>query len=371
MKNDGRDCHCGTIFKKEAVRMETSMHYPFIYFLYDTNQVLVYKIQALEYITITDVMRKGEWQGFELQPSESFTAFHHEQSTPQQGWSFFVAQEQLHYFVEIINDYIQQVMTTTSAQMVHIVCSESAAGSLRVALAPPKYVIGFPEDLSIGPLWKLDEKRGQAFRDEWLRENINDGMDDFVNLNKLMNTIREIQDIPSNLPIYIWYGHNAEEQCGLRFLLYLLRDKTNEVVLIDTGEQDAINRHWNIELYAKKKLSAKERLIFQQQWESLAQTKDVCRLWLHQQIQAVPEHDYDKLIVSTLRQLHEEQGDTDFIHTGTFISALLTRMDAPPNIFFLEYRIRYLVYSGVFGLKGIPKSMHHYSVRIRQKTSLA
>ncbi|QSB08786.1 DUF1835 domain-containing protein [Lysinibacillus fusiformis] len=351
--------------------METSMHYPFIYFLYDTNQVLVYKIQALEYITITDVMRKGEWQGFELQPSELFTAFYHEQSTPQQGWSFFVAQEQLHHLVEIINDYIQQVMTTTSAQMVHIVCSESAAGSLRVALAPPKYVIGFPEDLSIGPLWKLDEKRGQAFRDKWLRENINDGMDDFVNLNKLMNTIREIQDIPSNLPIYIWYGHNAEEQCGLRFLLYLLRDKTNEIVLIDTGEQDAINRHWDIELYAKKKLSAKERLIFQQQWESLAQTKDVCRLWLHQQIQAVPENDYDKLIVSTLRQLHEEQGDTDFIHTGTFISALLTRMDAPPNIFFLEYRIRYLVYSGVFELKGIPKSMHHYSVKIRQKTSLA
>lgn len=165
---------------------------------------------------------------------------------------FFVAQEQLHHLVVIINDYIQQVMTTTSAQMVHIVCSESAAGSLRVALAPPKYVIGFPEDLSIGPLWKLDEKRGQAFRDKWLRENINDGMDDFVNLNKLMNTIREIQDIPSNLPIYIWYGHNAEEQCGLRFFLYLLCDKTNEVVLIDTRKQDAINRHWDIELYAKR-----------------------------------------------------------------------------------------------------------------------
>ncbi len=39
--------------------METSMHYPFIYFFYGTNQVLVYKIQALEYITIEDVMRRG------------------------------------------------------------------------------------------------------------------------------------------------------------------------------------------------------------------------------------------------------------------------------------------------------------------------
>lgn len=47
--------------------METSMYYPFIYFFYDTNQVLVYRIQALEYITVADVMRKGEWQGYELE----------------------------------------------------------------------------------------------------------------------------------------------------------------------------------------------------------------------------------------------------------------------------------------------------------------
>ena len=46
--------------------METSMHYPFIYFFYGTNQVLVYKIQALEYITIEDVMRKGNGRGMSL-----------------------------------------------------------------------------------------------------------------------------------------------------------------------------------------------------------------------------------------------------------------------------------------------------------------
>ena len=137
--------------------METSMHYPFIYFLYDTNQVLVYKIQALEYITITDVMRKGNGRGLSFSHLNHLRRFIMSKARLSRD-GLFVAQEQLHHLVEIINDYIQQVMTTTSAQMVHIVCSESAAGSLRVALAPPKYVIGFPEDLSIGPLWKLDEK---------------------------------------------------------------------------------------------------------------------------------------------------------------------------------------------------------------------
>jgi hypothetical protein len=33
---------------------------------------------------------------------------------------------------------------------------------------------------------------------------------------------------------------------------------------------------------------------------------------------------------------------------------------------FLEYRIRHLVYTGVLELKGIPKSMRHYSVKLRK-----
>lgn len=87
--------------------------------------------------------------------------------------------------------------------------------------------------MSIGPLWKLDEKRGQAFRHEWLMENINDGMDDFVNYHHFMNTIREIQDIPRHLPIYIWYGDNIEEQCGLRFsFIYYVKKRMKSILSI-------------------------------------------------------------------------------------------------------------------------------------------
>ncbi|MGE7694209.1 hypothetical protein ACQKNC_08805 [Lysinibacillus sp. NPDC094177] len=40
-------------------------------------------------------------------------------------------------------------------------------------------------------------------------------------------------------------------------------------------------------------------------------------------------------------------------------------MDELPSVYFLECRIRFLVYSGVLALKGIPKSMGHYSVKLR------
>ncbi len=60
----------------------------------------------------------------------------------------------------------------------------------------------------------------------------------------------------------------------------------------------------------------------------------------------------------------------DFIQTGTFLLELLARMEEPPNIFYLEYRIRYLIYNGTLALKGIPKSMRDYCVKICRKTSL-
>lgn len=107
--------------------METMKHYPFIYFLYERNQVLVYKIQTLDYITLANVVEKGEWEGYELLPSEPFTTFRHEQSYPKEGWSFWVAAEHLSHLVDTIHDYIQlqrKSMMTTTAQVVHIVCSE-------------------------------------------------------------------------------------------------------------------------------------------------------------------------------------------------------------------------------------------------------
>ncbi|MGE7749032.1 DUF1835 domain-containing protein [Lysinibacillus fusiformis] len=239
-----------------------------------------------------------------------------------------------------------------------------------MALAPPKYVIGFPEDLSIGPLWKLDEERGQACRQKWLMENSNDEVDNFVGHNKLKEAIREIRDIPSHLPIYIWCGDNIEEQCGLRFFIYLLRDQHNEIFLIHTNGQQVIERQWNPNLYEKKRLSVKERLKFLQQWEGLAESTAVLRQWEQQHIQEVSENFYDSLIVKRLKEIHQEQGHVDFIQTGTFLLELLARMDESPNIFYLEYRIRYLIYNGTLALKGIPKSMWDYYVKICQKTSL-
>ena len=80
--------------------------------------------------------------------------------------------------VEVINKYIEKyrnllAFSASSVEAgykvgaVHIVFSETAAVSLRVGLERSKVVIGFPDSFSIGPLWRLNEKMGQTFRNEW------------------------------------------------------------------------------------------------------------------------------------------------------------------------------------------------------------
>ncbi len=363
----------------------------------DPNVVFVYKIETQNYLTLSDLTESGEWQTFEIKHEDEFEAFNHEENKPLEGKGYFIQQNNMNIMVEVINTYIQKyrhLLTFTvgsrvvgyQAGAVHIVSSESAAGSLRVGLERPKVVIGFPDLFSIGPLWKMDEKIGQISRNEWFYENINLEQDDYEYENKFANTLREIEDIPKHVPIHIWYGNNADEQTGLRFLLYLLRDKTNDVYLINSTElyekyktpkfkSQQIFHTGHIKpkdlgiLFKKNSknqpLSNQKRIQLQREWNSLSQTKEVLRQWMNNEIKGVQENYHDSLIINTIEKLHNKKEEKEFIKTGKVIGEILAEMNGLVNAFFLEYRIRHLIYSGVLELRGIPKSMRHYSVKLR------
>lgn len=358
--------------------MKVKVHFPFVYFSIEPNIVAVYKIKSLEYVNLTDVINIGEWEAYELQHSHQFEVFNHDKSKPSENpWSFYLEQEELYTIVEMINDVIQQQRSGAkheSITVVHITCSELAAGSLRVALAPPRHIIAFPDDLSIGPVCQLEAKLGQTFRKEWLFENINNEQDDHIEFNKFVNSLREIDNIPEYIPIYIWVGNNANEQCLLRFFLYLLKDKANEIYLMQTSEH---NKYGDTGLLSSlqlsqlflnsknKPLTVQEKLSLQKEWGHLSQTRNVLRRWENGEIKSVSEDYFDALIINTIEKLHQDHAMKDFIKTGAVIVELISQMEECPNVFYLEYRIRFLVYHGVLALKGVPKSMRHYCVKLR------
>ncbi|MDN3451546.1 DUF1835 domain-containing protein [Planococcus sp. APC 3906] len=269
------------------------------------------------------------------------------------------------------------------SEAVHIITSESTAGSLRVAIHGPKNVIGFPDAFSIGPLWKLDEKTGQDARKEWLFANINPGetADDYA--NKFRNALLQIDDIAQDVPIYLWFGDNAEEQTGLCFYLYLLREKKNEIFLLNTTqpykkyftEDDSASFHTGLldakilkRFFEEEKhmeaLTEEQRVDYLEQWNALSETTDVLRIWKDGRIAAVPENHYDALILETVEKLQKEQRDNDYVLAARVVGDIVARMDEYIVYFFLEYRIRKLVDERALEIKGITKSMRDYGVKL-------
>lgn len=270
---------------------------------------------------------------------------------------------------------------------VHIACGESPAGSLRVGLGRENKVIGFPDFFAVGPIRELHHEAGRKHRYEWLRDHLNypnDFMEEEYE-SRFSKTLAEIDAIPPYVPIVIWTAENADEQTGMRYLLYLLREKSNDVFLINTtiAFQELFNtsqyqyyyfhtgevlpEKLNIIYQEKltKPLAIEERTRFEKEWMALSKTMGIVRIWEGNKIQDVNENYFDELIVSTAHKLHAKQKEKEFIKSGRIIGDVYGQIDTIVSDAFLEYRLRSLVYKGVFKIKGIPKGMRYYSVKLR------
>ncbi|MBV7509677.1 DUF1835 domain-containing protein [Bacillus sp. sid0103] len=272
-------------------------------------------------------------------------------------------------------------------EAVHIVCGESAAGSLKVGLGRENKIIGFPDFFAVGPIWELHKEVGRNHRYEWLRDHLN-YQDDFIEEEyerRFLNTLSEIDAILAQVPIVIWTAENANEQTGVCFLLYLLKEKTNPIYLMNTtiAYQELFNTSEYQYFYfhtgevmpeklkaiyqkkLSKPLTVRERSQFEKEWLSLSDSKGVVRIWESNKIKTVNEDYFDEMIVTAAQQLHSKQKEKDFMKSGRIIGEVLGHIDNNVGDAFLEYRLRSLIYKGIFEIKGIPKGMRYYSVKLR------
>lgn len=280
----------------------------------------------------------------------------------------------------------------TRYQAVHIVFGASLSGSLNIVLEKMKLkdtekIISFSDLLSIGPVWRLHEKNGLRKRYEWLKDHINFDDEDIDNYQENFNdTTLKISAIPENTPIIIWMGHNAHEQTALRYVLYLLKEKTNDVSLIDATTKfkdlfDTTDTKYTLlhtgEISPEKltliyknnrkisPLSHEERKQFEEEWEALSTKQEVLRIWKNSEICSVDEAYYDDYIINVAKRLHNEQEHDEFMKSARVIGEVIGHLDQYIGDQYIEYRLRSLIVDGSFEIKGIPKAMRYYSVKLR------
>ncbi|MGG3927136.1 DUF3658 domain-containing protein [Metabacillus fastidiosus] len=111
-------------------------------------------------------------------------------------------------------------------------------------------------------------------------------------------------------------------------------------------------------------MSQKERKKFEEEWEELSTKKEVLRIWKTGEIHSVDEDYYDDYIINTVRELHNERKDKEFIKSARVIGQVVGYLNQYIGDLYIEYRIRHLIMNGVFEIQGVPKAMRFYSVKL-------
>ncbi|WP_339198989.1 DUF1835 domain-containing protein [Solibacillus sp. FSL R5-0449] len=274
----------------------------------------------------------------------------------------------------------------------HIVFGDSPSGSLKMAfkklgISQQERVITLSDIFSIGPVWNLHNIEGISNRLNWLRNHILIDDEDLYHYEEhFRQSIIDIQQTPSDHPIIIWAGENAHEQTALRFVLYLLKDKDIDIQIIHTNKayklyfeksdidftplnMGELSSDQLMEIYKNEQngrlLIQAERHIFEREWEQLCQSTDVLRIWQNQKIKSVPENFYDNYITNTVKKIHQNKQQKDFIKSARIIGEVIGHLDQYIGDQFIEYRVRRLIVDGVFDMEGVPKAMHSYSIKLR------
>ncbi|QNP17132.1 DUF1835 domain-containing protein [Bacillus pumilus] len=277
--------------------------------------------------------------------------------------------------------------------MIHIVFGAATAGSLKQAFREMKQdqiddIIAFDDIYSIGPLLHLHGREGQAKRKEWLRNVMSNEFGDFDDMvNDQHRLLQQIKHIKDGTRILIWTGNNAHEQIGLRYAIYLLKEKNIELSLINTTAAfdklfNTNTRRMDIRhageitteklkvLYRCKEhihtVSKEEREKLQNEWLSFAKENHTLRIWQKGQTISVPEDEFDAYLVKMAKRLHQSEPEEEYIVTPRLIGEVIGHLDQYIGDDFIEYRIKTLIDQGIFDMIGRRTSMRYYSIKLTE-----
>ncbi len=209
--------------------------------------------------------------------------------------------------------------------------------------------------------------------------------DDMVNDQHRM--LQQIKEIKAGSRILIWTGSNAHEQIGLRYAVYLLKEKRVElsVINITTAFDQLFNtntRRMDIRhsgeiasekfkiLYESKEhihtVTKEERERLQNEWLSLAKENHTLRIWKKGQTISVPEDEFDAYLVKMAKRLHQSAPEEEYIVTPRLIGEVIGHLDQYTGDDFIEYRLKTLIDQGIFDMKGKRTSMRYYSFKLTE-----
>ncbi|KZZ83963.1 DUF1835 domain-containing protein [Bacillus sp. SJS] len=276
-------------------------------------------------------------------------------------------------------------------QTIHIVFSQAAHGSLRMALSNlnlQEDLISLPDTFSIGPVSKIDEESELKNRYQWMKDHLSFLFpEDLPEMeNQVRQAVLDIRAIPDDRTVVIWTGDNAHEQTGLGFALHLLKDKGNEIKVINTTTgYHQLFVHDDPERFPRKMggldpeqlsriykehagavvLQMKERERLENEWKKISATQKVLRVWENDSVRNVDADYFDDFILECIQRSQREQG-SDIIILMRAIGEVVGHLEEYIGDEYPEYRIRQLIKAGQLEMR---ESGMYYDVKMNTGNS--
>ncbi|SFA70899.1 MULTISPECIES: DUF1835 domain-containing protein [unclassified Bacillus (in: firmicutes)] len=278
---------------------------------------------------------------------------------------------------------------------VHILFGASGTASLKYMFretdsSESNQVIGFHDNLVVGPLWNLHKPEGLVNRQNWLIQHLPIVLgDDFFEKSyqeEFMKCVHQVNSVTEETPITIWCTNNASEQAGIRLIMYLLRDQSNPIRILNvkpifdrlfnTGKYKMDIRSVGevnpdkLELIYKEAacidpVNETEKISLMKEWGVLSSSKELLRIWWKNQIKEVPVDYFDDYLYEIVLKVHGKRKQKEFIRAPRIIGEAIGYLNHDVGDQFLEYRLRELVSQGLLEVEGSFKGMPFYSVRAK------
>lgn len=245
-----------------------------------------------------------------------------------------------------------------------------------------EYVVTFEENLSVGPIGNLETEIGQREREEWIRNNLEQIKEPPFS-TKLKSTIDQLVSIPENIPIYIWVSENASEQTWIIFITYLLKNRKNNIYIVNTAQlyrelfkkkakkyipissgeilMEELETIYKYTQEHQTYLSIEERKQIEIQWLKASASSTTLRIWENGEIKFVSEEYYDDFIIEKAKGIIGKK--KGYILCLRLVGEVYGHIFQYIGDSFIEYRIRKLIGIGIFTYEGSLKEKHGYVIK--------
>ncbi|WP_084798012.1 DUF1835 domain-containing protein [Neobacillus mesonae] len=249
-----------------------------------------------------------------------------------------------------------------------------------INLHEEEFIVTFEDNFAVAPIGNLETEKGQRERFEWIKNNLEE-TEKFS--EKLQRTIDRLVSIPENIPIYIWVSGNANEQTGLLFTMYLLRERKNNIFIVNTGQlyselfkrkskkyipffsgeilTEELQSIYKYTQENQKNLSDTERKQVEIQWLKLSGNSATLRIWENGEIKIVSEDYYDDFIIEKAKKLIGKK--KGYIKCARLVGEVYGHIFQYIGDSFIEYRVRKLIENGIFTYEGSLEAMRSYGIK--------